>query len=301
MYAGGVSGGLFVSDNGALSWTPAAGNADLASLLITTMAIDANGDLIVGTGEDGTGFFDGSQSFTHMFTGNGLYRSTDGGASFTLMPATEPTPGTLGANAGVDWAYVRRVAAHPTDANTLAVAQNGGVLYSTDAGASWTFCTDAGSGVDMSFSGADDVAFDSNGDLHAIYGGRYYRSSAGDVFALDIKEAGLPTTGLGRSVLAVAPSDANYVYVYVANNVGELRGVYRSTDGGNNFTVISPEASDVFNPPGSQGYYNLCIAVNPADPNRIYIGGQIDSWTWNASTAAWTSMTASYFSSSSSK
>ena len=69
-----------------------------------------------------------------------------------------------------------------------------------------------------------------------------------------------------------------------------MQGIYRSTDGGATFGVISPEASDLFNPPGDQGNYNLCIAVNPADENRIYVGGQIDSWTWKSSTGAWTPM-----------
>lgn len=290
MYAGGVSGGLFITDNGGLNWYSATGNQDLKSMNISTMALSTSGDLYIGTGENATGLFDGTASFTHMFTGDGLYKSTDQGASFTQLSATEPTPGELGSTAGADWAYVHRIATHPNEANTIVAAHNGGLEYSTDGGSTWTFFNSSASG-EMDLSAGTEILFDGEGFVHAIYGNRYYRStSSADPYTMDLIGEGLPTSGIGRTVLAVAPSDNNYVYAYIAGTDSELEGIYRSTDKGVTFTAISPAASDVFNPPGQQGYYNLCIAVNPADRDRVYIGGQIDAWTWKASTGAWTAM-----------
>ncbi|MBC8173662.1 MAG: T9SS type A sorting domain-containing protein [Chitinophagales bacterium] len=298
MYAGSVSGGLFITENGGLDWYPSPGNETLGSLLIATIGVAANGDIYIGTGEDaGLGsLFDGSQSFTHSFTGDGIYKSTDKGVSFTLLTETQPTPTILGSSSGEDWAYVNRIACHPTDANTVFAAINGGLKYTTDGGTTWNFCTEEGDELD--FNKGWDVAFDSDGNAHAIYGFKFYKStsSASPSEMVQLGE-GLPTTGIGRIVLAVAPSDPNYVYLYFADSgtESELIGIYRSTDGGANFTAIAPEASVLFNPPGAQGTWNLCIAVNPSDKDKVYIGGQISSYTWRASSEAWTEMTNGFF------
>jgi hypothetical protein len=290
MYAGGVSGGVFITDNAGLQWYSSPGNETLGSLLISSMVRTANGDLYIGTGEDATGLYDGTASFTHMFTGDGVYKSTDEGQSWTSLSATQPSPGIFGASASLDWAYVYRLAGHPTDGNAVVAGHNGGIQYSTDGGTTWAFCSGGPTGT-LNNNAANEVVWDSEGYIHSIYGNRYYRSvSAADPYTLDLYGEGLPVGGIGRIVLAVAPSDNNYVYAYIANSSDELLGIFRSTDRGINFSAISPEASSVFNPPGQQGYYNLCIAVNPSDKDRVYIGGQLDSWTWKASSGAWTPM-----------
>ncbi|MBI1192694.1 MAG: hypothetical protein GC205_05910, partial [Bacteroidetes bacterium] len=97
MYGGSVSGGLFISNDGGVSWEPHPQNPLLQSTLISTISIAANGDIYFGTGESYLDFFDGSGSYSHGFTGTGVYKSTDGGVSFSLLTATEPTPGVPGA------------------------------------------------------------------------------------------------------------------------------------------------------------------------------------------------------------
>ncbi|MFN3939938.1 MAG: hypothetical protein ACK4IY_05085, partial [Chitinophagales bacterium] len=294
MYAGGISGGVFISDNGGLLWYPSPGNESLGSLLVGAMTLADNGDLYIGTGEDNTGFYDGNASFTHGFTGNGIYKSTDGGQSFTLLSSTEPTPGTIGSTGSANWAYVYRLAAQPNNPNTIVAAQNKGLYYTTDGGSTWTPCFSVVTGDDMDASKASEAMFDSDGYLHAVYSNRYYRSvTASDPFTLDLYGEGLPASGISRTTIAVAPSDPNYVYAYIANTSEALLGIYRSTNRGLNFDAISPSASFLFNPPGSQGSWNLCIAVNPADRDRVYIGGQVESYTWKASTGTWTAMTSS--------
>lgn len=298
MFAASVSGGLFTSDNGGLQWYVHPQNDQFTSTLINSMAQAINGDIYFGTGEyflaEGSYYYDGSTGdLTHTFVGDGMYKSTDDGATFTQLTATIPTPGVIGSTANAAWGYVNRIACSPLDANIVIASTNSGLKISTDAGATWSNC-ETTTGTQL-LSNSDDCAFDSDGYLHAFDGGtnKYYRSASPDDPGTlqDDLGAGLPTSS-GRRVLAIAPSDPNVVYVYAALGDGSMQGVYRSTDRGANFEVITNGVDpNFFNPPGDQGIWNLCIAVNPSDAGRIYIGGQIQSWSWDATTGGWTVMT----------
>lgn len=300
MYAAGASGGLYYTDNGGLEWFPHPQNDEFSSILICAMDQAPNGDIYFGTGEYWADYFDGSfGSYTHGFTGDGVFKApaVTGGAlpTFSQLTATIPTPGEVGSNSSAAWAYVNRIACHPTDNNIVAAATNTGLKVSTDGGNTWSNAE--GGGVPLSGI-TDDVKFDADGYLHAVSGSlrKYYRSTtAADPATLDELGAGLPT-GSTRRALAVAPSDPNYVYIYSAKSgTYGCQGIFQSADHGANFIQISEEASEFFNPNGTSANitWNVCIAVNPADAQRIYIGGQIQSWTWDGASGSWTPMTSS--------
>ena len=300
MYAGGASGGLFYSNNGGLEWFPHPQNAEFSSLLICAMDQAANGDIYFGTGEYWADYFDGSfGSYTHGFVGDGVFKAPavtgDEIPTFAQLSATVPTPADLGSTSGVAWAYVNRIACSPLDANIVVAATNTGLKISKDGGNSWENCEGGGS---LLSSVSDDAKFDNQGYLHAISSSlrKYYRSTTtADPAVLDELGTGLPV-GSTRRVLAIAPSDNNYVYIYSAKSgTYGCQGVFQSTDMGVNFAQITEEASEFFNPngTGANTTWNMCIAVKPDDPQRIYIGGQIQAWTWNGIGGSWTAMTSS--------
>ena len=298
MYAAGASGGLYYSNNGGLDWQPHPQNDEFSSLLICAMDQAANGDIYFGTGEYWADYFDGSfGSYTHGFVGDGVYKAAAvTGAdvpTFNQLTATIPTPAEIGSNSSATWAYVNRITTHPTDANTIVAATNTGLKITTDGGTTWSNCE--GGGAPLTGI-TDDAKFDADGYLHAISGSlrKYYRSTTtADPATMDELGTGLPT-GSTRRALAVAPSDGNYVYIYSAKSgTFGLQGVFQSVDRGANFAQITEEANDFFNPngTGANQTWNVCIAVNPANPQRIYIGGQIESWTWDGTSGSWTPMT----------
>ncbi len=300
MYAAGASGGLYYTDNGGLEWFPHPQNDEFSSLLICAIDQAANGDIYFGTGEYWADYFDGSfGSYTHGFVGDGMYKaSAVAGAdlpTFSQLTATIPTPAEIGSTSGATWAYVNRVTTHPTDANIVVAATNTGLKITTDGGTTWNNCE--GGGAPLT-GPSDDAKFDSDGYLHAISGSlhKYYRSNnTTDPATLDELGVGMPS-GSTRRALAVAPSDGNYVYVYSAKSgTYGLQGVFQSVDRGANFVQITEEANDFFNPngTGANQTWNVCIGVNPANPQRIYIGGQIESWTWDGASGSWTPMTSS--------
>ncbi len=95
---------------------------------------------------------------------------------------------------------------------------------------------------------------------------------------------GLPVSdSLGRISLAISRSIPNVLFASIAlpsppsfPNHGALAGIYKTTDGGASWTkVYTPSYSGTLadNWLGDQGWYNNVIAVHPTDTSIVYAGG----------------------------
>ena len=73
MYAGGVSGGLWKSTTGGLSWSPINDQND--NLAVVSICQASNGDIYYGTGE---GMYSPTGGGTGGIAGQGIWKSTDG-------------------------------------------------------------------------------------------------------------------------------------------------------------------------------------------------------------------------------
>ena len=89
---------------------------------------------------------------------------------------------------------------------------------------------------------------------------------AGDAF---------PGDGVGRIGLALRPSDPNLIYAFAAKSNGAVRGLFRLDDPAGKWKPVSglPGVLPTDDSGGSQGAYDLAIAVDPADPDLVYLGG----------------------------
>lgn len=268
LLVGSVTGGLFVSTDGALNWTEHPENAKFLSTSISSIVQAANGDIYVGTGET----FVYTQPNTYGHIGGGIYKSTDGGNTFDLLPSTEPAPNSFSDT----WAYVSKLAADPYDGNKIYAAANGGLFYTRDGGDNWI----AVQGIANADNGREsrDVKISTEGVVVAEINKKYYRSTNGVDFQLISGTNGFPSSNVRRIEFAISPQDPNYIYAAIANSGDGLRGIYRSTDAGLNWAPYSQENSSVFNPLGQQGEYNIAFAVNPNNKDEVVIGGQLECW-----------------------
>lgn len=282
MYAGGVAGGVWKSTNGGASWTPL--GDFLANLAVTSLAMSPQNPnvLYAGTGE--------GQLNGDAIRGAGIFKSVDGGATWTRLAATNNS----------DFHYVNDIVVSARRPSRIYAATRAGVMRSLDGGATWTRvldpkvflgCLDLALRTDR----AADVALASCGGFEqsAVY--RNTAAHAGGAWKAVLKDP-----GMGRTTIAIAPSNQNVVYALATSVVNGiyldgLHGVFRSTDGGATWTArvrnTSPRRLDtlllsnpifgMFKECGfaddnfyfNQGWYDNAIAVDPKDSNRVWAGG----------------------------
>lgn len=288
VYAASISGGIWKTVNAGQTWVKINGFEDNPNIVCLAQA--ANGDIYAGTGE----YFVSSQEDIARFNGfigRGIYHSTDGD-NFEVIPTTVPDQmeGTAS-----PWAYVTRIAVDPNSGRIYAATQ-GGLVYSNDGFATVAFAmTGEGELLDTI---ATDVDVASDGMVAAVVATHCYISANGDpgsfidqstryYSAPDtlVNENKLPMEDIVRLELVIAPSNPDVLYAMAASSLdpvhelsyGELEGIYASEDGGENWRLVGPGGSDLFDVLGTGntylGFYNNTLAVHPTDPYRLLAGG----------------------------
>jgi len=270
IFAAGVGGGLWKTTNISSStpnWTPV--NDFFANIAITTIAQDpSDGQLIYfGTGE--------GWSNADAIRGDGIWRSTDGGVTFTQMAGT-------GNNA--NYHYVNKLVVHPTTGDVYA-ATNSGLFRFLKSTSTWSKVLGNGSGATI--NSMADVEIAADGAIIAATGAGFagadgvYRSASGNLGTftkLNPGGNGFPTSGFHRIEIACAPSNAAVIYAMVHSSANQgLLNIYKSTDTGANWTTCTkPSDAD----PGiasdltrGQAWYDLSMAVDPGNSNTLFVGG----------------------------
>jgi len=287
-FAGGVGGGLWESTDGCNTWNRCAGywNVPGVNLNVASIAQATNGDIYVGTGE-GMYYFLGTGA--GGFVGDGIYKSTDNGATFTACPGTSLATAN---SSTADWAAVNKITCDPNDANRVYAATNNGLRVSTDGGNTWSVAPNIAVTANIS-----DVDINGQGVILACVNGKPWKSSDNGVSFSNVGTAALGFYGSGspRTEVDFAPSNPNYVYAFVAATGGALGGVYFSSDAGSTWTMVAGAGNAQFDPFGTgQGDYDNVVEVDPFDENVAIFGG-VELWKFTLNTPSpaagqWTRM-----------
>jgi len=259
-YVGVASGGLWKTENKGTSFKPVFDNKPVFS--IGALAIDpVNPNIVwVGTGEN--------NSQRNLAYGDGVYKSTDAGKSFTNMGLKESE-------------HIGKIMIDPRNTDVVYVASQGPVwgpggdrgLYKTiDGGKTWEQILFVGE-----YTGISDMEMDPR-DPDILYAAahqrerRVYSKINGGPESAIYKSVdagktwyklkrGLPSGDVGRIGLAVSPANPDIIYAMI-ELPGSTGGFYRSNDMGESWTRMSNEVA------GSPQYY-IEIYADPADPDRI--------------------------------
>ena len=281
VYCGGVSGGMFVSDNLGHNWKPVKEMADVFRVMsIGSMTQSKDGDIYVGTGEYWGNTPSGS--FGSQFYGNGIYKKKAGEDDFVLL--TNTTKGNLTTvNENQDFRQIIDISCNPLDNDIVFAGTSNGMQVSKDGGATWTKSTAVPN------TPVAQVKFSTDGTvIYAAWSGKVYKSTNGGTSFVDLIGSKTEWTANGNQHVRIAVStlDANKIYAcgITGSNGGDLKYVIRSDDGGVNWELIGksdPSFSPLCSTKGCQGFYDLCLAVHPRDDDKIYLGGSIKAYSWS--------------------
>jgi hypothetical protein len=274
VYAGSASGGVWKSTDGGVTFVPAWPLTNPQPIGALAMASD--GALYAGTGEAGPG----GGSIT--YGGRGIYKSIDGGATWTNVGLKNTL--TTG-----------RIAIDPTNPQRILVASTGdlfnpgggrGVYRSTDGGVTWSRVllgdTTTTGAVDVSIDPVDPqrvyaVMWDHirhpNLRVYGGVGSGVYRSTDGGTTWTRLSN-GLPapSADIGRIGLGLAPSNPSRLYVIVIATGGTFQGFYRSNDGGDSWTKL-PNDPGLSGSQSTYGWWFGRLWVDPVNANHVFAAG----------------------------
>lgn len=264
-YFGGVDGGIWKTTDAGTVWQPIFDNEAVASIGALAVAPSDPNVIYAGTGE--------SDIRSDLASGDGMYRSDDGGATWQHIGLT-------------DSRQISRILVDPSDARTVYVGALGhaygpnderGVYKSTDGGEHWQRVLDKGPDVgiaDLAMATSQpQVLFAATWDAHrpawSTYaplegpGNGLYRSTDGGVHWDQISGHGLPDGAWGRTGIAVS-ADGRRIYATIA--CPGHSGLYRSDDGGDSWTLANTDPRLT-----SRAWYFSALAVDPTNPDVLYI------------------------------
>jgi photosystem II stability/assembly factor-like uncharacterized protein len=287
-----ASGGVWKTDNAGTTWTPIFDHYGASSIGALGLFQKDPKILWVGTGE--------ANNRNSVEWGDGIYKSTDGGATFQ--------------NVGLkDTFQIARIVTHPTDPDTVYVAAAGnlwgytgdrGVFKTTDGGRTWQKLAN-GLPADGK-TGATDLVMDP-GNPDVLYAALYQRlrqpwrfdsgGPNGGIFRTTDGgrtwkklTSGLPDGPTGRIGLDIYRKNPKIVMAIVEHGFqcGGGRGaapprpecadmtklgtgVYRSEDGGETWKFL--------NRYNNRPFYYSQIRINPSDDQLVYVLATSFQWS----------------------
>jgi len=255
IWAGGVSGGLYVSYNKGNTW----GRSESfelagASPYISSMTQTPDGTVYVATGSNQEGW-----------AGNGVWYTSDDGATWTKINGISESTEIASSN----------------NDNFVWMATSQGLRKWKLGDASVTNVTvTSGSCAALQLSKDGQVvvsSFASNKTYISVDGGASFTDKSGTA------ANGLVPNGASRIEYAISPTKntSNSYTIYAIRTNSNLLSMHVSLNSGDSWSQIvgasgPPNDFDIYR---DQGTYNSIASVNPTDPENLLIGG-IDVWSW---------------------
>jgi len=263
-FFGATGGGLWKTTDGGTTWDPVTDGQIGSASVGAVQVCEANPDVVyIGSGE--------TQIRGNIQQGDGVYKSTDAGRTWKHMGLAETQ-------------NIARIRIHPTDCNTVWVAAFGvhsapneqrGVFKSVNGGETWRKVL-----YRDERSGAADLSIDPNNPA-VIYAslweawrkswgmssggpgsGLFKSTDFGETWTEITRNAGLPQGLIGKIGVALSPAAPYRVWALIEADDG---GVYRSDDGGVNWTRTNDERRL-----RQRAFYYTRVYADPQDPEVMY-------------------------------
>ena len=274
IYIGSASGGVWKSMNGGTTYKPVFDKEPVQSIGAVTVDPKNPKVVWVGTGE--------SWARNSVSIGDGVYKSTDAGETWTNMglPESERIAKILIDSSNTDVVYVAVPGKLWSDSDER------GLYKTTDGGKTWknilkganpsTGCSmismDAQHPKTL-YAGMWDFrrkgwTFRSGGDSAGVFSGSgLFKTTDGGTTWSDLNDKtakGLPPKPWGRIAVTSAPSKPAVVYAFIEAEP-PTNGLYRSDDAGMTWQLLDRSQNMIWRP-----FYFANLIVDPKNENKIY-------------------------------
>ena len=264
-YFGACAGGVWKSTDGGTYWENVS-DGFFSSAAIGALAVSQSDPNIIyaGTGE--------TTIRTDVSYGDGIYKSTDGGKTWSHAGLRETR-------------HVGKIRIHPEDPDLVYVAALGhafgpneerGVFRSRDGGTTWEkvlFRSEKAGAVDLSMDpGNPRILFTAVWEAYRTFwtlssggpdSGLYRSTDGGDNWTEITDYPGLPAGIKGKAGVSVSPARTGRVWALVE---AEEAGLYRSDDGGDTWERTT-DNRDLFHRP----WYYCHVYADPQDADTVYV------------------------------
>jgi photosystem II stability/assembly factor-like uncharacterized protein len=272
-YVGAASGGIWKTVDAGIHWASIMDDKEVSSIGALAVAPSNPNIVWAGTGEPWIR--------SHISLGNGVYKSTDAGRTWTKM--------------GLDsTGRVGRIAIDPNDPDIVFIAAQGhsygpqrerGIYRTTNGGRTWEqvlFVDQNTGGIDVVMDPVNPkklIAATWQFEIHTWGresggpGSGIHISTDGGTTWTRLRGNGLPTHDVGKISVAIAKTNPNRVYALIETGDGvPIHGqptdngeLWRSDDGGTNWHVVNYDR----NLGCRQPYYTRTV-VSTDNPDELY-------------------------------
>ena len=300
LFVGASQGGVWKSVDGGNSWMNLTDNLPLIRISHIAVHPQNPNIMYIATGDIDDVAFNPANEGRPYCWGIGVMKTTNGGASWD----TTGLSFELAANHN---SLLRKIIINPNNPEQIIVGGYSGVWRSNDAGLTWeqksNICV-----IDM-----EENPLNAN----VIYASTFYKSTMPNSKRIyktyDFGEnwaeliTGMPTgSKIARVELALSKADTNFVYAISCKQDGGMEGLYKSINAGQTWTKLN-NASNTSSIPNvlgwadggklsnygvplmdtvGQGWYDLTLAVDPLNANKVYAGG-VNMWGSINGGSAW--------------
>jgi photosystem II stability/assembly factor-like uncharacterized protein len=268
-YFGSADGGVWRTTDAGTTWSPLFERGGSASIGALAIAASDPKTLWIGTGQ--------VHQRWDIVGGDGVYRSTDGGESWTHVGLADTR------HIGAIWVDPRNadVAIVAALGHVFGPSQERGLFRTEDGGRTWAHVLSRGPDTGAVDLAADpdtpDVVYASLWQVRRYPWLDYFQPAVGTGSGIwrsldagrtwsPVGSSGLPTGPLGRIELAVAPgSGARRVWAAIFASAGA--GLYRSDDAGGSWSRINADAS-------LASSYTSGLTPDPRNPEILWAMGR---------------------------